>query len=228
MRDLLTGKPIVYNMTSVRARAKCKTETLLEIVMTFRLLIAALVLSATAGCAAVSIVHDTSCQQRWRDYPSSREKILSAVNWKDVFKGVATQLCGQDRTVCEVTGKPPVLVTGFVDMQSGTTQRAGSVLSEMMQASLMTYCCTPVMKGDFDDMFAVSEKGQIVLRPSEERGDSALYPYYEAFVGTYLFTLDRMTLSVQRMNVYTGEVSAAAVREIVFSCISDSIYYSVK
>lgn len=176
----------------------------------------------------MSMLYDTSCQQRWRDYPSSREKILSVVDWKGVFGSMASQLCREDPGECGAAGRPPLFLTDFVDVQSGTVQKTGVVLSDLMYGSLIRQCCSPVMKGEFDQLFTISEKGRITLIPQADRGADILYPYYEAVFGTYLFTLDRLTLSVRKINVYTGEVTAAAERDIVFTCFHDTIQYSVK
>ena len=157
------------------------------------------------------------------DCTTSLEEILSRVDMKPVFQGMAADLCGEP---CNPTGNPNVtacpsptfLVTDFVDIHSLQPKKHGIVMGELMRSSLNRTCRAKIVQAEFSESFTLSDKGLVAMSRDPKRVRHPEYPYSEYIVGTFSYSGNKLFLFARKVDVATGRVTKMASREITAGC----------
>ncbi|HSW62723.1 MAG TPA: FlgO family outer membrane protein [Dissulfurispiraceae bacterium] len=157
------------------------------------------------------------------DCTPTLEEILSRVDMKPVFRGMAADLCGEP---CNPTGSPNVtvcpsptfLVTDFVDIHSLQPKKHGIVMGELMRSSLNLACKAKIVQAEFSESFTLSDKGLVAMSRDPKQIRHPEYPYSEYIVGTFSYSGNKLFLFVRKVDVATGRITRMASREITAGC----------
>ena len=157
------------------------------------------------------------------DCATSLDEILSRVDMKQVFQGMAADLCGES---CKRTGSqkvaacssPTLLITDFVDIHSLQPKKHGIVMGELMRSSLNHACNAKIVQAEFSENFTLSDKGLVAMSRDPKQARHADYPYSDYIVGTFSYSGNKLFLFVRKVDVTTGRVTKMASREITVGC----------
>ncbi|MDD2899077.1 MAG: FlgO family outer membrane protein [Desulfuromonadaceae bacterium] len=170
----------------------------------------------------------------------SFNQLLESTDLKPLFNDIARELCtdksaSEGESTSEKIVKGPatkdtgysILITDFVDIQSFTPASQGLLMGELMRGGLSSVCGTKITQVEFAKFFNLNEKGLVVLsrKVSEIKKDE--YNQTEAIVGTYSYLNNKIVIFARKINVVTGKISKMVTREVDYSCIGNSVNYTV-